>query len=85
MATALIRATVGGTGAIVNGAVRDVAELNQLDWGVKALGTYPKRGESQGGGAVDIPVSFGNVTFVPGRYVVADEDGVAVLPEGMTP
>ncbi len=83
MAAALIRNGWGGV--IVNGAVRDASELNQLDFGVKALGTNPKRGESRGGASLDVPVSFGNVTFVPGRCLVADEDGVAVLPEGMTP
>jgi regulator of ribonuclease activity A len=52
---------------------------------VKALGTMPRRGNQEGGGAVDVAVTFGGVTFVPGRYVLADEDGVIVLPEGMTP
>ena len=30
-------------------------------------------------------MTFGGVTFVPGRYVVADDDGVIVLPEGVAP
>jgi regulator of ribonuclease activity A len=51
---------------------------------VKALGTVPKRGERTGRGEVDVPVSFGGVTFVPGRRLVADDDGVIVLPEGIT-
>ena len=67
------------------GAARDVAEIDGMDIGVKALGTVSKRGERKGGGASDVPVTFGGVTFVPGRYVVADDDGVIVLPEGMTP
>jgi regulator of ribonuclease activity A len=82
MAASLLRN--GWAGVIVHGAVRDVAELDAMDFGVKALGTVAKRGERNGGGAADVPVTFGGVTFVPGRHVLADEDGVVVLPEGVT-
>jgi regulator of ribonuclease activity A len=75
----------GWAGAIVFGAARDVAEIDGMDVGVKALGTVSRRGERKGGGECDVPVSFGGVTFVAGAYVVADEDGVVVLPVGMTP
>jgi regulator of ribonuclease activity A len=75
----------GWIGAIIFGAVRDVAEIDEMDIGVKALGTVARRGEKTGGGEADVPVSFGGVAFVPGRYVVADEDGVIALPEGMAP
>ena len=75
----------GWAGVIVYGAVRDTAEIDAMDIGVKALGTVPRRGELHDGAALDVPVTFGGVTFVPGRYVVADDDGVVVLPEGMTP
>ena len=75
----------GWTGAVVFGAVRDVAEIDAMDIGVKALGTIAKRGQKDGGGEADVPVTFGGVTFVPGRYLVADDDGVIVLPEGVAP
>ena len=38
-----------------------------------------------GGGQVDVPVTFGDVTFVPGAWVVADEDGVVVVPDRPAP
>ena len=75
----------GWAGVVVYGAIRDVAQIDAMDIGVKALGTVAKRGERNGGGAIDVAVTFGGVTFVPGRYVVADEDGVVVLPEGRSP
>ena len=75
----------GWAGIIVYGAVRDVAEIDAMDIGLKALGTVAKRGERHGGGTIDAPITFGGVTFVTGRYVVADDDGVVVLPEGVTP
>ena len=48
--------------------------------GIKALGTAPRRGERTGAGQLDVPVRFGGVTFTPGCRVVADADGVVVLP-----
>jgi regulator of ribonuclease activity A len=75
----------GWAGVVVNGAVRDTAEIDAMDIGVKALGTVAKRGERSGGGSVDVPVTFGGVTFVPDCWVIADDDGVVVLPAGMTP
>ena len=66
----------GWSGVIVNGAVRDSVAIGALDLGVKALGTNPRRSEKSGDGEVDVPVRFGGVTFVPGRTVWADADGV---------
>lgn len=74
----------GWAGVVVNGAIRDRAEIDGMDIGVKALGTVPKRAALTGTGACDVPVRFGGVTFTPGRRLVADEDGVVVLPEGLT-
>lgn len=74
----------GWAGLVIHGAIRDCVEIDTIDIGVKALGTVPRRGERAGTGEVDVPVSFGGVTFVPGHRLVADEDGVIVLPEGLT-
>ena len=74
----------GWAGLVINGAIRDGHEIDGMDIGVKALGTVPKRGQRTGAGEVDVPVSFGGVTFTPGCRVVADEDGVIVLPHGLT-
>lgn len=74
----------GWAGLVIHGAIRDGVEIDAMDIGVKALGTVPKRGQRTGAGEVDVPVSFGGVTFTPGRRLVADEDGVIVLPEGLT-
>jgi regulator of ribonuclease activity A len=51
---------------------------------VKALGTVPKRGNRTGAGERDVSVHFGGVTFTPGDHLVADADGVIVLPTGLT-
>lgn len=74
----------GWAGVVINGAIRDGLEIDAMDIGVKALGTVPRRGERTGAGEVDVPVSFGGITFTPGLRLVADEDGVIVLPPGLT-
>jgi regulator of ribonuclease activity A len=74
----------GWAGIVIHGAIRDGVEIDEMDIGVKALGTVSKRGTRTGAGEVDVPVSFGGVTFTPGCRLVADEDGVIVLPPGLT-
>ena len=70
----------GWEGLIINGAVRDAVLLGQLDIGVKALGTNPRRSHKHGAGQRDVPVAFGGVVFAPGGTLVSDEDGLVVLP-----
>lgn len=74
----------GWAGLVIHGAIRDTVEIDAMDIGVKALGSVPMRGHKAGTGAIDEPVGFGGACFVPGRRLVADEDGVIVLPEGVT-
>lgn len=72
----------GWAGLIVNGAVRDAAALRGLELGIKALGTNPRKSAKTGAGAVDVPVTFGGVTFQPGDVLYADDDGIVLLPPG---
>ncbi|MGW1676265.1 ribonuclease E activity regulator RraA [Saccharopolyspora sp. NPDC002376] len=69
----------GWSGAIINGAVRDSAVLAEMDFGVKALGTNPRKSTKTGEGVADEVIELGGVQFVPGEYVVADHDGVVVI------
>jgi regulator of ribonuclease activity A len=78
---ASIAASRGLKGVIVNGCVRDSRELAGIDVGVLALATNPSRSDKQGTGRRDVPVRFGGITWTPGRYVYADEDGVVVAKE----
>jgi regulator of ribonuclease activity A len=68
----------GWAGLVVYGAVRDSEALADLDLGLKALGTNPRTSTKTGEGSVDVPVTFGGVTFVPGVRLWADPDGVVV-------
>jgi regulator of ribonuclease activity A len=71
----------GWVGVVVHGAIRDVAEIDSMQIGVKAVGTCPQRGSLRGDGGIDVPVSFGGTTFVPGEWLVADDDGVVLLAQ----
>ncbi len=65
-------------GIVVYGCIRDSKALSGMDIGIFALGTHPKKSIKRNVGEADIPVSFGGVTFAPGHYLYADEDGVIV-------
>ena len=45
---------------------------------LRALNTHPQKSVKKGVGDRDIAVTFGGVTFNPGEYLYADEDGVLV-------
>lgn len=74
----------GWSGLVIAGAVRDTRALADIDLGIKAVGSNPRRGAADGIGEIDVPVSFGGTTFVPGRHVWCDDDGVVVtrFPSG---
>ncbi|MGW5471268.1 RraA family protein [Streptomyces chartreusis] len=42
--------------------------------------TSGAKSANAGQGKIDVPVSFGGVTFAPGDILHADEDGVVLLP-----
>lgn len=65
-------------GVIVYGCIRDVNAISQLDLGVQALGVHPLKSIRKGVGERNVPVSFAGVTFVPGQYVYADNNGLLV-------
>ena len=72
----------GWAGVIVHGAIRDSRAIGEMAFGCKALGTNPAKSTKTGAGEKDVPVRFGNVTFQPGGWVYADEDGVLFAPTG---
>ncbi|RNF77893.1 S-adenosylmethionine: 2-demethylmenaquinone methyltransferase [Streptomyces botrytidirepellens] len=70
----------GWAGLVLYGAIRDSVALAGIRVGVQALGAIPCKSGKAGRGAVDVPVSFGGVTFTPGDILHADQDGVVLLP-----
>ena len=66
----------GWAGVVLNGCIRDSADIASMDLGVKALGTHPLKSVKKGVGERDVPVRFAGVTFLPGQHLYADEDGI---------
>ena len=66
----------GWAGLLINGSVRDSAELRQVSIGIRALGTVPQRSSKDGKGERGGKVIFAGVAFRPGKFLYADEDGI---------
>jgi 4-hydroxy-4-methyl-2-oxoglutarate aldolase len=74
----------GAHGAVVDGLVRDVRKIEELEFPVFASGIKPV--DSMGRGIVtayNVPVECGEVMVHPGDFVFADSDGVVVAPQGI--
>ena len=71
----------GWKGLVINGVIRDVATINSLALGVKALGTCPIKTEKRGLGDLNIPVRIAGTTIAAGDWVYADLNGVLVSKE----
>lgn len=70
----------GWEGIVVYGCIRDVDAISETLLGVQALGTIPLKTDKKGIGEANIPVTFGGVTFHPGHFVYADNNGIIVSP-----
>lgn len=68
-------------GLIIFGCIRDVDEIRKTQLGVQALRTIPIKSNRKGRGDLNIPVTFAGVTFHPGEFVYADNNGVIVSAE----
>ena len=65
-------------GIVINGYVRDTAQIKDIKVALYALGTCPRKYMVPMDGAVNVPISFAGVHFVPGDYLYADVDGIIV-------
>lgn len=68
----------GWAGVLVNGAVRDVAEMAATPVGLMARATMPMPSERRAPGEVDVPVQIEGVWVRPGDWLYADADGIVV-------
>lgn len=70
----------GIAGVVLDGAARDAADIVADGLPVWSRGINPRGGSKDGPGEIGFPVSCGGVTVNPGDVVVADGDGVCVVP-----
>jgi regulator of RNase E activity RraA len=73
----------GMEGVVVDGAVRDLDQIEELELPVFARSISPSTMVGRGTSlARDVPVVCGGVTVCPGDYIVGDRDGVVCIPAG---
>ena len=78
---AVAAARNGWAGVVINGCARDADEIDAEPIGVRALALHPRRSErGLHSGQAGIPVHFAGVLFREGEWLLADRDGVLVLP-----
>ena len=67
-------------GFVIDGAIRDIAEVREARFPVFARGCIPKPGAKKKLGELQVPVVCGGVEICPGDVIIADEEGIAVMP-----
>ena len=73
----------GWQGIIVNGAIRDTVELEQVPLAIYALHSCPRKSEKRGLGVRGKKTRFVNADVNPDDIVAADADGVIVIPSAI--
>ncbi|MDX8395220.1 MAG: ribonuclease E activity regulator RraA [Mariprofundaceae bacterium] len=73
----------GWEGIIINGCIRDSADVAKVNIGVKALATIPRKTIKRNQGVPNIPIHFADITFNPGEYLYADEDGIVIAKQAL--
>jgi len=77
----------GGLGVVIDGCIRDSAQIKKLGLGLWLRGVTPNfhTQTSIFPFAFNVPVACGGVTVVPGDIIIADDDGAVVVPIALAP
>jgi RraA family protein len=70
---------LGIAGVVIDGAVRDSLEIDEMDFPVFSVGTNPNGPTKHVAGRIGHPVTVGGVVVHSGDFVMADADGVMVV------
>ncbi len=75
---AALAAGNGWSGVVINGCIRDAADIANIDLGVMALHTVPRKSAKNGDGREGENLRFAGVSFRSGGYLYADDDGIVL-------
>lgn len=73
--------SMGLAGMIVDGAIRDIAEIGARSFPVYARGVSHRGPYKDGPGEINVPVTVGGMVVRPGDIVVGDQDGLCAFPQ----
>lgn len=73
---------VGVEGLVIDGCVRDAADLEEMGFPVYCRGLCIHGTTKFGTGSINQPIVIGDVKIEPGDIVVGDRDGVVIVPQG---
>ncbi|WP_321866458.1 RraA family protein [Paraburkholderia tropica] len=74
-------ASAGLAGLVVDGAIRDVAEIGERDFPLYARGVTHRGPYKDGPGEINVPVCVDGMVVHPGDIVVGDQDGLLAIPQ----
>ncbi len=80
---ALLAHQNGWSGVLVNGGIRDSAEIQQVHIGIRALNAVPRASGKTGAGERSGAVTFAGAVFGPHRFLYADADGIVVAERNL--
>lgn len=70
----------GVAGMLIDGAYRDIAQVESIGFPMMFRGVAPATGPKRGPGLINVPVHIGGVIVHPGDIVVGDAEGTVVVP-----
>jgi 3-hexulose-6-phosphate synthase/6-phospho-3-hexuloisomerase len=68
------------SGVVINGAIRDIAEIRKLNFPAFTKMVMPTAGEPKGFGEINIPIQISGIQINPGDWIVGDDDGLMLIP-----
>ena len=77
---AYLRYTKKIAGIVLDGPIRDIDEIGKWDFPVYCTGTTPGGPYKEGPGEINVPISCGGISVNPGDIILADPDGIIVIP-----
>ena len=68
------------SGVVINGAMRDIAEIRKLNFPAFTKMVMPTAGEPKGFGEINIPILISGIRINPGDWIIGDDDGLMAIP-----
>ena len=66
---------------VINGYIRDVEHLHNIDLGIYALGTSPKKSNKENKGEIAVDIQVQGVDIKPGYWAYIDQNGIIISPQ----